>query len=373
MAWGGLRGAVSLALALLFTQEKALPLELREQLLLVTAGVVFLTILVNGGTLAWLLRRFGLDKPPLGSRLAALNTRSNVLRKVRENVRRVSGQRDLRTVSWSEIDQELQRSLTDNEEKIGELKAELSQGDISEKSRGFWRQVLEIERLAYWKAYAQGCLEARTARMLDQEVDRALDRLEDGLELGPPHRAVDYLGFLRRVSRIAPWQFRFGALSLRHDLARGQSLAAEAVLHELNQIKGIDEEIRQTIESHYRDLQRRGRETLEDLRTNLPEVTRCIETRLARRVLLNLERDAYEELAHMGVLDPGSAEEAIAEVEQEMKAVSRHRAGLELPETADLVRDAELFRELGPQELQNLAEITKEKVLNPGELLFFKG
>jgi NhaP-type Na+/H+ or K+/H+ antiporter len=374
MAWGGLRGAVSLALALVFTQEKALPLELREQLLLVTAGVVFLTILVNGGTLAWLLRRLGLDQAPAGSRLAALNTRSKVLKKLRDSVREVSRKRDLRTVQWTEIDDELEQGLSDNEQRIAAVRTELLEADEKEQARGSWRQVLEIERLASWRAYAQGCLEARSARILDQEVNLRLDRLESGEEIGPPQRADEYVGFLRRVSGLAPFaRFRFGALALRHDLARGQSLAAEAVLSELDEIEGMDDDIRTSIEAHYRALQRCGRETLEDLRSNLPEVTRAIETRLARRVLLNLERDAYEELAHLGALDPGAAEEAIAEVEQGMKLVARHREGMALPETADLVHDAELFRDLGKAELQKLADITLERVLSPGELLFSKG
>ena len=48
MAWGGLRGAVSLALALVIVQTPALDEELRMQMLRVTAGVVLLTILING-------------------------------------------------------------------------------------------------------------------------------------------------------------------------------------------------------------------------------------------------------------------------------------------------------------------------------------
>ncbi len=45
IVWGGLRGAVSLALALIVAQNQLIPEELRHQILLVTAGVVLLTIL----------------------------------------------------------------------------------------------------------------------------------------------------------------------------------------------------------------------------------------------------------------------------------------------------------------------------------------
>ena len=375
MAWGGLRGAVSLALALLVTQEETLPLELREQLLLVTAGVVFLTILVNGTTLGKLLQRLGLDKPPAGTRLANLSARLAVLKKVTRELREAGGRRDLRTVTWGEVDQELAAGLEETEREIQALRLELSQADEDEKTRGFWRQCMRVERQAYWSAYGAGCLSARTAKMLDHEVDARLDRLEAGREdIQPGVAPLPQEALLKKLSWLGgPLEWlQFEALSLRHDLARGQSLAAEAVLKALHE-EEFDEEIRRELVESYREMQRRGRETLEDLRSNLPEVTRSIETRLARRVLLNLERDAYDHMVHTGAMDPASGEEVINEVEQRMKKLSRTRQKMDLPETADLVRETVLFSDLTEHELEQLAVITKERFLNPGDRLFEQG
>lgn len=375
MTWGGLRGAVSLALALIVSQQETLPLQLREQFLLVTAGVVFLTILVNGTSLSTLLQKLGMDRPPAGTRLANLSSRLAVLKQVREQVRQASGQRDLRTVMWSEVDAGLCQELGRTERLIESTREEVSHADAGEGARGFWRQAMDVERQAYWKAYGQGCLGARTAQILDHEVDSRLDLLESGgprLEPGSAPLPQEIL--LQKLSRLGgplAW-LRFEALALRHDLARGKSLAAEAVLHSLEG-KEMPEEIRRSIRDGYRALQRRGRETLEDLRSNLPEVTRAIETRLARRVLLNLERNAYDDMIHTGLIDPASGDDEISEIEQQMKLLTRHREQLELPETADLVREAELFADLTEEEWEKLAVITKERALSPGELLFSEG
>lgn len=375
MTWGGLRGAVSLALALIIHQQESLPLVLREQILLVTAGVVFLTILINGTTLSHLLKRLGLDRPPAGSRLADLTARLEVFNRVRHQIHETSGQRDLRTVLWSEVESELQRDVEETERRLQGTRDELQQGDEQGRSRGFWRQAMNVERQAYWKAFGRGCLEARTAHILDQEVDGRMDLLEAGQAIPRPGVApLPQEAVLRRLSRLGgplDW-LKFEALALRHDLARGQTLAAEAVL---NSMEGqvLDSDVREAILQSYRDMQRRGRETLEDLRSNLPEVTRAIETRLARRVLLNLERKAYNDIVHLGALDPAAGEEAILGVEQRMKALSRNRQRMELPETADLVRETELFADLTEEELEKLAIITKEKCLSPGECLLSQG
>lgn len=63
--WGGLRGAVCLALALSF--EPSFPN--RELILMLTLGVVLFTLLIPGTTIAPLLKQLQLDLPPLFDRL----------------------------------------------------------------------------------------------------------------------------------------------------------------------------------------------------------------------------------------------------------------------------------------------------------------
>ena len=62
--WGGLRGAVSLALALAVLEHPAVPPEVKRLVsTLVTAFVLF-TLFVNGLTLRPLIRRLGIDRLP---------------------------------------------------------------------------------------------------------------------------------------------------------------------------------------------------------------------------------------------------------------------------------------------------------------------
>jgi CPA1 family monovalent cation:H+ antiporter len=64
LAWGGIRGGLSIVLAL------GLPRDLphREQLVTMTVGVVLISILLQGITMAPLLRRLGLTRNPAGER-----------------------------------------------------------------------------------------------------------------------------------------------------------------------------------------------------------------------------------------------------------------------------------------------------------------
>jgi CPA1 family monovalent cation:H+ antiporter len=62
MLWGGLRGAVSLALALAVTEQQNLPLEARQFIAVATTGFVMMTLFINGITLRPLIRRLRLNE-----------------------------------------------------------------------------------------------------------------------------------------------------------------------------------------------------------------------------------------------------------------------------------------------------------------------
>src|SRR5690606_2061056 len=62
MLWGGLRGAVSLALALAVTEQDAVPEAARQFIAVVTTGYVLSTLFINGMTLRPLIRVLGLNQ-----------------------------------------------------------------------------------------------------------------------------------------------------------------------------------------------------------------------------------------------------------------------------------------------------------------------
>ena len=62
IAWGGLRGAMTLVLALSVTENPALPHEVQRFVAVLATGLVLFTLLVNGTTLRAVIRFLGLDR-----------------------------------------------------------------------------------------------------------------------------------------------------------------------------------------------------------------------------------------------------------------------------------------------------------------------
>ncbi len=62
LTWGALRGALGLTLALIVSYTESIPEDIRRQILLLTSGIVALTLIINATTIKWLLNRLGLIK-----------------------------------------------------------------------------------------------------------------------------------------------------------------------------------------------------------------------------------------------------------------------------------------------------------------------
>ena len=60
--WGGLRGSITLAMALAVTENRRVPSDVQHFIAIVATGFVLFTLLVNGTTLRFLVRWLGLDR-----------------------------------------------------------------------------------------------------------------------------------------------------------------------------------------------------------------------------------------------------------------------------------------------------------------------
>ncbi len=377
MAWGGLRGAVSLALALIVSQHPALPEALRRQVLLVTAGVVFLTILINGATVAWLLRKLGLASQSSAERALALEVRGSLLAAVESRLRDLAQQPDLAMVPWQDVHEELDQDKTAVEEsRLAELQT-VAEASGADKLRTEWNQACRIERRAYWNAFASGVLSREGTRILDHAVALHFDDLASGKQ-APRSRVLGRVGLRERMARrfatrtfFPRWQFE--RLTLTYDLARAQMLAAKRVIARMDQLHkgcdGWDDRIRDT----YLRFQWQAKEQLEDLRASLPEVARAIELRLAHRIRLNLELSSYQAQREAGAIEAEAAERAICDIERRMRELMYAPHRHSLPETANIVRSMPLFQNLDEEALGELARATKEMFYSPGEILMRDG
>ena len=171
--WGGLRGAISLALALSF--PRALPY--REMLQSMTFGVVLFSLLLQGTTIQFLLKRLGLTELP--PHRVARETRLGRLFATRAGLRQLE-----RLHHEGLLTDEIWAGLRDNYSQDQKLLVEdmnqlfLEHAELErEMLLQARREALQAERVALSDALRRGLLSNHVYEELATDIDRRLEVL----------------------------------------------------------------------------------------------------------------------------------------------------------------------------------------------------
>jgi len=174
--WGGLRGAISLALAL------SLPVALgaeREALLAMTFGVVLFTLLAQGTTMSSLLRRLGIAGPTENMlEFQRLQGRTRSIRAGRQRLEAMHHEGQLSRHSWEVLKglyDRQQSRLSDDLHRLLHSSPELGQQEV----RFARREALLAERASLNQLLTAGVLSEETYSELAREIDDEL--LSEGM------------------------------------------------------------------------------------------------------------------------------------------------------------------------------------------------
>ena len=163
MVWGGLRGAVALALVLALPED----VPRRDTLVAMTGGLVLVTLLFNATTIGWLVRRLGLADPSPADRYLSAAGRLVALREAREELAHLSQEHS------DDLTGCLEQLEHAEEEACAEVAAVVLDDD--ERRAVGARQGLAAARRTYQDLSDEGLLDPDVARRLLHEVDDAVD------------------------------------------------------------------------------------------------------------------------------------------------------------------------------------------------------
>ncbi len=175
LAWGGLRGALSMVLVL------ALPADFphRATLVSMTFGVVVLSLLGQGVTTGALMRRLGIVGERAGQdEYEEHRGRARVAKAALEELEAMVASGDLHAEIAAEIRGGYERRAADAEQSLHEChlaRAELEAGELARARR----HLIAVEKQAILDTSKKGLLGAHTVERLLRDVDARLHDLDD--------------------------------------------------------------------------------------------------------------------------------------------------------------------------------------------------
>jgi CPA1 family monovalent cation:H+ antiporter len=378
IAWGGLRGAVTLALALAVTENASIDLNVRNGVAVLATGFVLFTLLVNGLTLRPVIRLLKLD------RLSPLNQalRNKVLALSLADVRDALSE----TASQYAIRPDVARAATEPvDQRIDELSAQpdLEQA-ISDRDR------IRIGLVALANRERRIILDHHTQRTVSNAAIERLLRNTNLILDGA--RAEGRIGYNRAARGLLEFQRGFWVASLLHrmlklagPLQRQISIRFESLLirrlalEEL--FRFIDSRLAALLGQRVAELlgeviAARSEATaraLDALRLQYPEYAEALEQRFLRQSGFRLSLSRFYDLYDEGLI----GKEVFEDLEREHAAVrmlTDELPPLDLGLRAEaLIGRFEMFAGLGPTELRALARLFRPRLLVPDEPVIRKG
>lgn len=316
LVWGGLRGAVSLALALSLAQDSGVPQVLRDQILFLTAGIVILTIVINGSTIEWLLHRLALDRLPPAKARSVQKARQAIDAQMQAFYQTLSHSPFFDRVQPSSLGPPVHEKET-NSGQAGQTPIQAEESEIA-----FMRRLLEIERSDYWRQYEEGYIGRHAALKLSNSVENALDNnpviaprssLEDSFK--PPTRSKWIHGLPVIGDSMDEWLFT--RLSLAYDIARGFVTAQEEMRSHVNSLQP-DTQSGEHVEAMIDQNCAMAFAFTRYLNREYPDLVARLQYKSARRLLLNHERTLIWKMVHEGVLEAAEAQHLIDNIENQM-------------------------------------------------------
>ncbi|QDL94435.1 cyclic nucleotide-binding domain-containing protein (plasmid) [Paroceanicella profunda] len=375
--WGGLRGAVTLALALAVTENALVEPEVKRAVGILATGFTLFTLVFQGTTLRWMIRRIGLDRlSPID--LALSNQVIAVaLQNVREDATEAARDHGL----THDIVRSEAKSFGDRLERaVREAEAGAEILDRDRITLGLVA-LAGRERDLILEQFNQQVISARLVDRMLSDVDRLIERTRGGrsqyrlaarraLVYNPGYRLAVMLHNRLRLSRplAAITADRFEILVHQQFILRDLHGFISAKILRIHG-KRVAELLHEVLERREEEVSR----ALEGLRLQYPGYAEQLERVFIRRTVLRMEEREYAALLADGLVGFEVHAKLMAELARSRARVEvRPRLDITLHKPS-LVSQFPLFQNMEEQHRVKLARALVTVFAAPGKVIIRKG
>ncbi len=369
LVWGGLRGAVSLALALTVAHSDAIPKEIGDQILFLTAGIVVLTILINGLTMETLLAWLKLDKLPPAKEATVQKAKASVYVDIQNYLPELKQSEFLQHVQWDKLSSISQ--LNDHKQYVNTNNIE--DIDKEDLSVAFRRRLLESERKFYWVEFKKGSLGGEATTQLSKAIEEALDE-NPTITPRPSLLALwhipNYLHKLENIPMLHTLALKisFSRMALGYEVARGFVDAQDEVLSHIDTIAPSEED-KESVRKEILLNKQTTFKYMANMNSVFPEIVCAMQTGTANRLILNRERTVIERLLKNGILDKPEASRMIDDVEERMFDLLKLPTKITPPDLNSIIVNNHITDKLMDKTVQQLLKYSEHKIYSDNEII----
>jgi CPA1 family monovalent cation:H+ antiporter len=377
IAWGGLRGALTLVLALAVTENSALKPEIQRFVAVLATGLVLFTLLVNGTTLRFVIRLLRLDRlSPVDEAL-----RDRVLElsyaEISETIRAMARDHEITPVA-------LTSALAPYEEGIAAAKSRAAnEAALTDHQRLAIGLVAlgNQERMLGLEIMAERAASPVSVQALLRNAEALGEGARSGGRLGYQHSADAALAFPFSFAVAYFFYRRFGIVRFladrlgdRFELLLVTRLLIQELMgdHAVRSRSIFGERVVELIDTILKLRLKRTTAALDALRRQYPQYAAALEARFLRQSAMRREMGRYDALFQEGLIAAEVYEDLKSSVEGTQSRETRPRFDLGL-DTRELIGRLDLFADLNDQQLERVQKLLRPRFVAPRERIVREG
>ena len=383
MVWGGLRGAVSLALALLILESDSFNSETKHFVGTLVTGFVIFTLFINAPVMRILIRLLKLDKLSPSDAVLKRRALQMAQNQTRQSLEQIARAYQIDEALEAEIRADHTASqagiLTEGKEPVDDESMDLSD---DERLRIALITLTNLEHHLHLNQFRDYLVSPAITRVLLHRADSLSEEVkqagiagyrrvvEQNLGFGPAFRATLWVHRSFAIATPLAWQ-----LAVRFDVLLATQTSLRELLRQYRRyLDGLltehdFEKVDDLLQWRLTEVNR----SLHALELQYPDYLSALHRRHLQRILVKLEEASYEEMLDEEVI----SSEVFATLDDGLnkkRKILEKRPPLDIGlKTNELVRRVPYLAALGESQIAAVAALLKPRFVVPGERVVTKG
>jgi len=398
LVWGGLRGSLGLALALIVAVDENLPKRMRDLVLFYMAGMAVFTLLINGTTCSWLVKRLELTAEPEIKNRLQNNLIAEMVLKSEEKQEKLKSDRFLNLSDWKTVNK-----LVGNQDLLQEFASNLPgaapepQGvelvsltrmierrsayeyfqddDIFQETRF---RILRIMKGIFWEKFEQGLLSGEATRLLVEGVDVSLDATEQPIYLwGFFYHYFTSFKLIKFFMRMKDF-FLVGKLAKRY-ITRHMSFIYEvttAFITVCGEVLELEQKIplsKHHIQAILEEIEKNRSDAdnyILDLQGNFLEIIKTIQIQRATNQILDHQKHFLAEMLHSGQIEEKEYANIRRKIDRKINSLDSFKIDWHFPTFNEFIVEFPIFSHLSAEDARDIQRESKPANFHKGDFLY---
>ena len=384
MYWGGLRGAIALAIVLSIPE-----FEYSDLFIALVMGAVLFTLLVQGLSIEWLVAKLGLSKPPLSDRIAEAAGNITATQEAMSRLQELQSGGFFSAPIAAQLQQQCDETLVAELKTLNQLRDnELDQG---QQIVLLYLRCYGNEQAQYNDLYSKGHLSEAAVRSLMLSLTAQIESVKflDEVQLAssnklpqPDFSQHSLLKVVLRVAENIPLlstiteRFRLEQISIAYEESWARFHACMSVLSDMEKLKEstqLDQNIFDGVRSQYKNWLEQAEQSIHDMAEQYPEFVGAMQERLGKRLILLTESEAIHSEDTQGNIPHDLAEKMQEQRLQNLWNLRGQEIARLKVAPEELLRKVPFFAEVPEQDFDALTRKMKRYSVTAGEKVIQQG